>query len=99
MHCKDSQNNRNTQRSIQNKMPYSFAKLLIEEERVHGKKIINLLECIQKSMNGRVVVPVQWDCSHTPATVRFGYERQHWSLTMDFGSVKLQLATFPLKML
>lgn len=98
MPCKGSQNSQNTPKSMLNKMHYFFVRSTTEEGLAHGRKTINLSECTLKSMNGRAVFLAQWECRHTLATVRYGYEKQRLSLTMDFGSAKSQPVTLLHKM-
>lgn len=54
-------------------MHCSYVRSLIGGARVLGRKTINLLACIQKSMNGRVEVQMRWACSHIPAIAQYGY--------------------------
>lgn len=54
-------------------MHCSYVRSLIEGARVAGRKTINLLACIQKSMNGRVEVQMLWACNHIPAIAQYGY--------------------------
>lgn len=61
-------------------------------ERVRGRKTINLLACIQRNMNGRVVVLTQWACNHIQVIVQYGLEQLHLNLTMG----KMRKKCFPI---
>lgn len=78
----DFQSSQSTQKWIQIKMHCLYVRSSIGEARVLGRKTINLLACIQKSMSGRVEVQIRWACSHIPAIARYGYAQPLSNLMM-----------------
>lgn len=78
----DFRSSQSTQKWIQIKMHCSYVRSSIGGARVHGKKTINLLACIQRNTNGRVELQMQWACNHIQAIVQYGFERQHLNLMM-----------------